>query len=781
MSESMQNIESATQRAKTVVSCPFDSMNPYHTLYYKALERYGYRLVRLNGERSYRIPPMRTQNILHLHWGLQNFCQGRNFLTSVKLCLLLTFDLIRLRLRGIRIVWTCHNLTPHRQGYRICDWYARFVIAQLAHLVLTHGRAIKMAVRRRYFRARNTHVVPIGSNMAVYRTPEPKTEARRRFNIDPDARMFLFIGAMRANKGVPDLIRAFRRMAGEGDRLWIVGRVEDDSLPPLLDEAEKDPRVHIVRQNCTDDEFVSYLAATDVLALPMREVTTSSSCLLGVPYNIPTVVPRQGFFCEMLGSDYPWLFAPGNMRSLANALRCAADADPAEVARYHARINLSWDKGGEATAAAFDTLFPGKRKVAAPLKRMLLVSGGLPPMGGAEKRVTHLAAALQAIGIDTTLLVADPIQRPNQYLDVLDSAGVRVISASQWVAKAARLLAPVFIPILLLTRAYLRRRFARPAQNGQFDSAEKALSWLLVRMTQKRLFGRIVEFAIRRYRPQVVHVFKPNQPAAAAVQACKKRGIPVVFSDTGEALPHMSDYTPEVLDAGRSADTILYTCRTVAENGRKLYRRPHTVRVFPPLVPEPAQAVCPSMNGKLTLGYAGRITDEKNLYSLIAALGLLRGKRDTWRLLIAGDGKDVPRCRALAEELRIQDRMEWLGAYAGEEGLRRFAEKIHLYVLPSKSEGFPVSLVEISAMGRAMLATPVGGVPELAREGETGFLARDASPEALAEALDRAFAAPENMITMGFNARRLYEREFSPGAVLGGMIEMYRQLARGQA
>jgi glycosyltransferase involved in cell wall biosynthesis len=104
------------------------------------------------------------------------------------------------------------------------------------------------------------------------------------------------------------------------------------------------------------------------------------------------------------------------------------------------------------------------------------------------------------------------------------------------------------------------------------------------------------------------------------------------------------------------------------------------------------------------------------------------------RVWLAGDGPDEAALRRLAERLGVGPRLRWLGRRDDVFALMARARAV---VLPSRTEGHPLALLEALALGRPVLAAAVGGVPEVVADGRTGLLVAPEDPSALARALGR--------------------------------------------
>jgi glycosyltransferase involved in cell wall biosynthesis len=135
-----------------------------------------------------------------------------------------------------------------------------------------------------------------------------------------------------------------------------------------------------------------------------------------------------------------------------------------------------------------------------------------------------------------------------------------------------------------------------------------------------------------------------------------------------------------------------------------------------------------------TLVFAGRLGPQKALGVLLQALTHV----PEVSLVVAGDGPERVALERLAGELSLDGRVSFLGAVSREQVLRLF-RAADASVLPSAWENFPHTVVEALAVGCPVIATAVGGVPEVVRDGENGLLVAPGDSTALASAIQRFF------------------------------------------
>lgn len=145
------------------------------------------------------------------------------------------------------------------------------------------------------------------------------------------------------------------------------------------------------------------------------------------------------------------------------------------------------------------------------------------------------------------------------------------------------------------------------------------------------------------------------------------------------------------------------------------------------------------------------------------------------RFLIVGDGERRAELEGLARELGVADRTRFLG---WRSDLDRVYADLDLVALTSQNEGSPVSLIEAMAAARPVVATRVGGVPDLVEDGPTGWLVPPGDADALASAIAALLGDPERRRKLGEAARARAYPAYSAERLLGDIDRLYTELAR---
>ena len=141
------------------------------------------------------------------------------------------------------------------------------------------------------------------------------------------------------------------------------------------------------------------------------------------------------------------------------------------------------------------------------------------------------------------------------------------------------------------------------------------------------------------------------------------------------------------------------------------------------------------------------------------------------KLLFGGDGYPE-RYEALARELGIAERCEFLGWISGEDKERLF-ERAGVYCLPSKNEGMPMSVLEAMAHGVPTIATPVGGVPQVIEDGVNGYLMPVDDEERLSELLCALMDSQDLRARIGAAGRSTISNHFSIECNVEELVRLY--------
>ena len=159
-----------------------------------------------------------------------------------------------------------------------------------------------------------------------------------------------------------------------------------------------------------------------------------------------------------------------------------------------------------------------------------------------------------------------------------------------------------------------------------------------------------------------------------------------------------------------------------------------------------------------TVSYFGAITEHKGIMNLIEAIPLILKEKDNIHFVIGGMGPAFVDIKKRLRNSQVIEKIVLCGKIAHED-VPDYLNEAKLVVLPSYGEGLPNIVLEAMACGTPVLATPVGGIPDVIKDGETGFIMENNLPECIAVNVIRALEHP-NLEGVAQRARALVEREF---------------------
>ena len=182
---------------------------------------------------------------------------------------------------------------------------------------------------------------------------------------------------------------------------------------------------------------------------------------------------------------------------------------------------------------------------------------------------------------------------------------------------------------------------------------------------------------------------------------------------------------------------------------------------------------------KYLAGYVGRLAPGKGIMNFLKAIPLIRKKHGGADFLIGGDGPLLPAVREETGGKALYDKVEVPGWISHDKDLTSYLNELKLLVLASYSEGLPAIVQEAMACGVVVLATSVGGIPDLVKDGETGFILEDDSPECIAGNIIRVSERPD-LEQISQNARRLIEKEYTFNVIVEKWQHLLLELVAGK-
>ena len=306
-------------------------------------------------------------------------------------------------------------------------------------------------------------------------------------------------------------------------------------------------------------------------------------------------------------------------------------------------------------------------------------------------------------------------------------------------------------------------------------SARASTDVVVVRpVPDKRAIGALLALRrqIARLRPQVLHVNLREIADAqyAVVAALTVRRVKVVVV---EQLP----YAPATRLSGRLkrlTSARLAAHVAVGDRAARLVedtvglRRGSVLTIYNG-VPDLGLPNQTRSGVDTVIGTLARLDRIKGLDLLLGAAATLPGTR----LQLVGEGPERDALAAQAERLGVAGRVQFV---PWSDGARRLLGEMDVFVLPSRNEGFPLSIVEAMLAARPVVATDVGSVREAVVDGETGYVVPPDDEPALRDALSRLVGDPELRRRMGDAGRARALRLFTAEAMARAFEQVYERL-----
>jgi len=333
-------------------------LNPYATLLTRALQRAAPDAeCWLSSGVSWRQEISRQRpDLLHLHWIELLYFSYATWQMAPRLARLLTV-LSLARQRGIKIVYTVHNLREH-EALRPCLHYlAHRFIFSVADAIHVHDESTRAELLRSYAPRQEVYVAPHGNYVEWYPNDCSREQARSELGLSPETFVYLCLGQVRPYKGLEELLLSFARLEGQDVALLIAGHVHlSEYGARVRDLAARDPRVRLSLDFVPDDQVQHFMNAADVCVLPYREITTSGAAILALSFGAPVVAPAIGTFPALLAGGGGLLYDPQG--PLEGALHAAQgmDLEAARRAAQETAASLDWEGIGRQHLAIYQRI-----------------------------------------------------------------------------------------------------------------------------------------------------------------------------------------------------------------------------------------------------------------------------------------------------------------------------------------------------------------------------------------------------------------------------------------
>jgi glycosyltransferase involved in cell wall biosynthesis len=309
------------RRTQRIIAFPKHG-NEYTELLYAEVESRGVPVIAGVWSFPWLIRNLRRGDVLHVHWlSLLYVTKQSRLRTGVRVAKLWAMFAYA-KLRGVRFVWTAHNLYPHDGGsQRLEHRIARKIATSLADYVCVHGAAAGELVSQELNVAPSRLLIGHHAHwIDLYPNELTRAESRARLRLSEEEFSYLFVGRCRPYKGLEALIEAFAQ-APRPSRLIIAGAfASTEYLEHITGLVRDNHRISFRPGSIPDTDLQLYLNAADCVVLPYRDVLTSGSVMLALSFGRPVIAPGLGAIRDHVDAKCGVLYRADEPQGLARAM-----------------------------------------------------------------------------------------------------------------------------------------------------------------------------------------------------------------------------------------------------------------------------------------------------------------------------------------------------------------------------------------------------------------------------------------------------------------------------
>lgn len=310
---------------------PHSKANPFQALLYSRTLEHGVAALPLRkyADADLLLPFIAegVQVVLHLHWvnvvlkGVTDVAEAEERVTDFLAWLDHFLE------NGGRLVWTIHNVLPHDAALPSVEARLRQALADRAAMI--HVLAAEtLAAIADHFTIDPTRVlhVPLPGFQGAYADTVSPAAARLALGIEPDEVAYLMLGGLRPYKGFDVLLDAWRLVRDDPTRRTLVVAGKPDGSPATaasIVRAMADPTIHLHARMVPAEDIQLFLRAADIGVLPYIQTLNSAALMLDATFGLPVVAPAVPGIAELVSRSMAETFTPGDIDSLATALRQA--------------------------------------------------------------------------------------------------------------------------------------------------------------------------------------------------------------------------------------------------------------------------------------------------------------------------------------------------------------------------------------------------------------------------------------------------------------------------
>ena len=276
-----------------------------------------------------------------------------------------SFYFLLLRLLGINLILTAHNVLPHQE--RKIDYFLKFIVYLSATAIIAHSNFIKQMISKMFkISGQKIHIIPHGDfDIYLPQAPISKCAAKKKLNLSKNDHVVLFFGSIRDNKGLHLLLDAFKIASETDPQLYLIiaGKpptaISENRYREHIAQIKSRDRIIFHSQFIPNDSVADYFTATDVVALPYKNIYHSGIVHLAFSFGRPIIATRVGDFTETIEhGESGYLLEENTAENMAEMIAAGfSNTENLEkmgrFARKLSETEYSWDRIARSTAELY--------------------------------------------------------------------------------------------------------------------------------------------------------------------------------------------------------------------------------------------------------------------------------------------------------------------------------------------------------------------------------------------------------------------------------------------
>lgn len=278
---------------------------------------------------------------------------------------------------------------------------------------------------------------------------------------------------------------------------------------------------------------------------------------------------------------------------------------------------------------------------------------------------------------------------------------------------------------------------------------------------------------INSWSPDIIHVHPFGKLTISWLEnKFSNKSIPIVATEYTTPASNTSHwFVKEYLEYNSNVSAYIATCKAV-KNGLKEYFNFKGKIVEIPHLISGCNIEKVKLDSSFSAAYVGRLSPEKGISSLILAWNFVIKKIPHAKLHIYGGGSAENYLKSLAKSLNMENSVFFEGVYLPFSGINEIAKKYFIFVQPSHFESIPTTLIELMLRQRIVIASDVGGIPELVKQ-RNGYIYKNGSAESLARKIIYVMLNKKKLEKIALNARSSIVEKYDLEKNIDKIIQLY--------